>query len=173
MLAGRKAERSREKIGVLFVCLGNICRSPAAEGTFRHFVGTENQAHRFDIDSAGTSAFHIGEPANANSQRAARKHGIALESRARQFQAEDFDRFDYILAMDAANYRDILNTARSAADREVVSLFRKFDPEISGSEIPDVPDPYYGGAAGFDRVQDIMNRTVRNLFDHITREYAR
>lgn len=161
---------ANEPIGVLFVCLGNICRSPAAEGTFRHLIAAERLEHRFRVDSAGTSAFHIGEGANPNSQRAAKKYGIRLESRARQFVPADFAAFDYILAMDGQNYRDILAQAASPADRERVSLFRTFDPAADSGSSPDVPDPYYGGAAGFDKVQDIMNRTTRGLLDHILRE---
>ena len=162
---------SKETIGVLFVCLGNICRSPAAEGTFRHLVAERGLKERFRIDSAGTSAYHIGEPANSSSQRAARKHGIRLDSRARQFIPPDFAEFDYILAMDSSNYQNILSQARLDQDRQRLHLFRSFDPEVADrGGAPDVPDPYYGGAEGFENVQNIMNRTVVGLLDHIAGE---
>ncbi len=155
-----------EKIRVLFVCLGNICRSPAAEGTFRHLVEEQGLADRFEIDSAGTGAYHTGEPPNANSRRAASRRGIQLGGRARQFKSRDFEKFEYIFTMDASNHRDVLALARSDAQREQVRMFRQFDPNAAGAKtVPDVPDPYYGGEAGFDNVQDIMLATSRDLLE--------
>lgn len=179
---------SNDSIGVLFVCLGNICRSPAAEGTFAHVVAERSLVDRFRIDSCGTSAYHIGEAANSTSRATARRHGIELKSRARQFTSQDFDRFDYIFAMDGANFSEIASLARGADDLQRVFKFRAFDPDFAGvlavgadpaaspdagrgsgraggKQPPDVPDPYYGGPDGFEEVQQIMLRTSSHLLD--------
>lgn len=181
---------SGESIGILFVCLGNICRSPAAEGSFAQTVVDRSLAHRFLVDSCGTSAYHIGEPANSTSRATARRHGIELTSRARQFATEDFDRFAYIFAMDGSNYSDVCARARTAEDIERVWKFRSFDPQYAdamgahdGNDVvsdnnkrnvkaPDVPDPYYGGPEGFEEVQQIMLRTSRNLLDWLVRKHG-
>ncbi|MCB1308876.1 MAG: low molecular weight phosphotyrosine protein phosphatase [Leptospiraceae bacterium] len=152
-------------IGVLFVCLGNICRSPAAEGTFRHLVSAAGLEKYFHIDSCGTSAYHIGEPANANSRRVAKKRGFDLHSRARQFHRADFQKFDYILAMDRSNYADLMRLAESGPDKERVHMYRKFDPEVHTED--SVPDPYYGGPEGFEEVQDIVLRTGENFLTYL------
>ena len=155
-----------QKIAVLFVCLGNICRSPAAEGTFRHLVKQAGLEHAFHIDSCGTSAYHIGEPANARSRRTAARHGITLTSRARQLQLSDFQTFDHILAMDRSNLQDIQRMA-PADPHATITLFRTFDPEAKSDRVPDVPDPYYGGDDGFEEVQQIMLRTGASFLRHI------
>ena len=172
---------SQNRIAVLFVCLGNICRSPAAEGTFAHIVNEQSLQRHFRIDSCGTSAYHIGEPANRTSQAVARQHGIHLPSRARQFQRSDFAEFDYIFAMDRSNYSDLEMQVQNDAERERLWLFRAFDPEFSQvirpehgavesaqresilAKAPGVPDPYYGGRDGFEQVQQMMMRTSENL----------
>lgn len=157
-----------EKIKVLFVCLGNICRSPAAEGTFRHLVQEKGLSSEFVIDSAGTGAYHIGESPNSNMQKAAARHGITLDHKARQFQVEDFDRFDWIYPMDESNYRDVLSLARNDQDRKKVVKFRTFDPDAKlGGSVPDVPDPYSGGMDGFHHVQKIMMRTGGHLLSQL------
>ncbi|MEQ9366620.1 MAG: low molecular weight protein-tyrosine-phosphatase [Leptospirales bacterium] len=181
---------TENSIGVLFVCLGNICRSPAAEGAFAHAVAARSMRSSFRIDSCGTSAYHIGERANATSRATARRYGIELTSRARQFTIEDFDRFDYIFAMDGSNYSEICALARDAADLERVWKFRAFDPEFRnamavGGRVaspgdakqrnalaPDVPDPYYGGPEGFEEVQRIMLRTSERLLDWLGESHA-
>lgn len=170
---------SAQTIGVLFVCLGNICRSPAAEGTFAHLVGKRGLAARFEIDSCGTSAYHIGEAANQTSRAVARRHGIELTSRARQFVPADFDRFNYIFAMDHSNASAIRGQARGPEDRERIHLFRAFDPLFSDGQQPgskksppDVPDPYYGGEDGFEEVQQIMLRTSENLLDWLVTRHG-
>lgn len=159
------------KVRVLFVCLGNICRSPAAEGTFRHLVDQSGLADRFDIDSAGTAAYHTGEPPNAHSTRVAAGRGISLGGRARQFTRADFKRFDYILAMDRSNYGDMLALAHAPEERERVIMFRKFDPEPAQPE-RDVPDPYYGGLAGFENVQDILLAAGENLLQWLVKKHG-
>lgn len=148
---------------VLFVCLGNICRSPAAEGVFRHLVAQAGLTDRFTIDSAGTGAWHVGEPADARMRAAAERRGIVLTSVARRVMAGDYQRFDYIFAMDATNLEALLARApaRHAAS---IRLFRDFDPDAPGQ---DVPDPYYGDAGGFDEVLDIVTRTGRVLLDRL------
>lgn len=152
-------------VRVCFVCLGNICRSPTAEGVFRHLVEQAELDGHFDIDSAGTAAYHVGEPPDRRSATAARARGIELGGRARQFRAADFERFDYVIAMDRSNHADLLELAPDEQARTKVLLLRAFDPEVS--EASDVPDPYYGGVGGFDLVLDICVRGCRGLLDHV------
>lgn len=151
-------------IRILFVCLGNICRSPAAEGVFKHLAAVAGLADTFDVDSAGTGSWHIGDKADRRMREAARRRGVELTSVARQVTREDFDQFDWILAMDASNLRHLQAMAPAGA-RAQVRLFRDFDPEQPGE---DVPDPYYGEADGFDEVLDIVTRTARALLAEIT-----
>jgi protein-tyrosine phosphatase len=148
---------------ILFVCLGNICRSPAAEAAFRHLVSAEGLEDQFLIDSAGTGAWHIGEPADRRMRDAAEHRGLAVTSLARQVAADDFDRFDLLLAMDYDNLR-ALQARAPAAHAHKIRLFREFDPEGPGE---DVPDPYYGDPDGFDDVLDIVTRTGRALLDDL------
>lgn len=143
-----------------FVCLGNICRSPTAEGVFQHLVNERGVELYFEIDSAGTSAYHIGEPANSKSQRAANQHGVQLHSKARRFAAFDLGYFDLILAMDRENLANIraLDTGKTNDDK--IMLLREFDPEPENKE---VPDPYYGGRQGFENVYNVVERSCKNL----------
>ncbi len=159
------------RIGVLFVCLGNICRSPAAEGTFRYLAAEAGLLQHFEIDSAGTAAYHTGESPNSRSTKTAARRGIQLAGRARQFDRADFTRFDYILAMDRSNYQDILAQARDQAHRDRVMMFRRFDP-VHGAREPDVPDPYYGGPEGFEEVQDIMLASGARLLDWLCERHS-
>lgn len=147
------------KTRVLFVCLGNICRSPAAEGVFRHLVREAGLADAFEIDSAGTGNWHIGELADARMRAVARQRGIDLGSIARQVTVEDFETWDWILAMDATNLRHLRRMA-PASRHPKIRLFRDFDPEVPGA---DVPDPYYGGDEGFAEVLEIVTRTSREF----------
>ena len=154
-------------IGVLFVCLGNICRSPAAEGAFKHLVKEHKLQSRFRIDSCGTANYHTGELPHSTTRAVARRHGIHLDSRARQFHTKDFNNFDYILAMDRSNYQILQGQTSSDKERANLYLFRSFDPDLqAGEEIPDVPDPYYGGLDGFEEVQTIVWRTSKSLLEH-------
>jgi protein-tyrosine phosphatase len=155
---------TREKIiavatRVLFVCLGNICRSPAAEGVFRHLVGEAGLEQAFVIDSAGTGAWHVGEPADRRMQDAARQRGIRLSCIARQVGPSDFEDFDWILAMDGSNLRH-LQRMTHAGHHHKIRKFRDFDPDDPGA---DVPDPYYGDEDGFAEVIEIVTRTARVL----------
>lgn len=157
------------KISVLFVCLGNICRSPAAEGAFTHLVKTLGKKELFHIDSSGTGDYHIGDLPHATTRKIASEHGIDLVHRARQFNPADFERFDFILVMDDSNYANVIAQARTAADREKVFKFRHFDPDVENA--PDVPDPYFGGIDGFKQVQEIVSRTARGFYNHLNEIY--
>lgn len=149
---------------ICFVCLGNICRSPTAEGIFRHLVDERSLNPYFEIDSAGTSAYHIGESANSKSRQIAQQRGITLDSRARKFAHDDLTYFDLILAMDNKNLVDIQQMdAESAHDQKVMRL-REFDPNPGDKE---VPDPYYGGIKGFENVFDVVKRSCENLLDEL------
>jgi protein-tyrosine phosphatase len=152
---------------VLFVCMGNICRSPTAEGVFRHLVRDEGLEGEIEIDSAGTGDWHVGEPPDTRSTEAARRRGIELGGEGRQFSAADFDRFDLILAMDEQNRREILALAPDDAARSKVRLFREFDPASNGAADLDVPDPYFGGDQGFEHVLDLVDSASRGLLDEI------
>ncbi|HUF46645.1 MAG TPA: low molecular weight protein-tyrosine-phosphatase [Vicinamibacterales bacterium] len=149
---------------VLFVCLGNICRSPAAEAVFRHLAADAGWDDRLEIDSAGTGAWHAGEPADRRMRAAARRRGIEVASIARQVAREDFARFDHIFAMDADNL-EALHQLAPREHREKIRLFRDLDPDEPGA---DVPDPYYGGPEGFDEVLDIVTRASRALLDELS-----
>ena len=156
-------------IHVCFVCLGNICRSPTAEGIMKSLVQDANLQKHFVIDSAGTSAFHKGEPADPRSQKAAYERGYDLTSRARGFSRKDVARFDYIVAMDTTNKQRLLSLCSTREQREKISLLRDFDPQSpSGSS---VPDPYYGGEDGFETVLDICERGCKGLLKSIKGRY--
>jgi protein-tyrosine phosphatase len=154
-----------ERVGVLFVCLGNICRSPLAEAVLRSQVEAEGLAHRFDIDSAGTSSYHEGDGPDPRTIRVAQRRGVRIEHVARQIRIHDFDRFHYVLAMDAENLRRIRRLADGAAPDVQVRLLRSFDPEAH--EDAEVPDPWFGGPRGFEEVQDMVERACRGLLEHI------
>ncbi len=151
-------------IQVLFVCLGNICRSPTAEGVFRKLIEQENLTEQIQIDSAGTSAYHLGEPPDPRAQAVARQRGIDLSKlRGRQTTAEDFTRFDYILAMDDDNLEKLLRQCPSG-EEERVHLFLAFAPDAGRS---DVPDPYCSDENGFEIVLDLIEQASRGLLHHI------
>lgn len=164
----RPALRSPAMIRVCFVCLGNICRSPTAEAVFRRFVADAQLADKFKIDSAGTGGYHVGEPADARARNAANRRGYELAGRARQFESQDFEQFDYILAMDQDNLRTLRRLAKSESARQTIRLLRSFD--ATAADGAEVPDPYYGGPQGFNTVIDICERACRGLLDHVARE---
>lgn len=143
---------------VLFVCLGNICRSPTAEGVFRVLVAEAGLAEDFVIDSAGTGDWHVGEAPDRRMQQAAAARGYPLGGTARQVRAADFTRFDHILAMDRSNLRDLVHLA-PGEQLAKIRLLRQYDPAGGG----DVPDPYYGAADGFDEVVTIVERSCAAL----------
>ncbi len=154
---------------ILFVCLGNICRSPSAEAVMREIAAREAPDLGIEVDSAGTAGYHIGEPPDERSQEAARRRGYDIaQLRARILEPEDFERFDLVLAMDEANL-SVLQRRAPVAVRERVRLFLEFAPEAGTVE---VPDPYYGGPAGFEHVLDLVEAAARGLIAHL-RERAR
>jgi protein-tyrosine phosphatase len=145
---------------VLFVCLGNICRSPTAEGVLRHLAAKEAPELALDIDSAGTADYHIGAPPDPRSQHAALKRGIDISGlQARQVAADDFARFDLILAMDAENLRE-LRALQPRNSRAAVRLFLDYARDLG---LRDVPDPYYRDAAAFEEVLDLTTAASRGL----------
>ncbi|MEM6532778.1 MAG: low molecular weight protein-tyrosine-phosphatase [Myxococcota bacterium] len=156
---------SDESIRVCFVCLGNICRSPTAEGVFQRFVASEGLGKTIEIDSAGTGGWHSGELADPRARRAAAARDIRLESRARKFERADFDRFDYIIAMDRSNRKNLERLASDAAQSRKIHLFRSFDETAPPDA--EVPDPYYGGDQGFEEVLDMCERASAGLLKHL------
>jgi protein-tyrosine phosphatase len=156
---------NRKPVHICFVCLGNICRSPTAEGVMRRLVSDLALGDQFEIDSAGTAAYHVGERADKRARQAASRRQTPLESRARQFQSEDFESRDFVLAMDQSNLADLSSLQDAEAFQGHLSLLRDFDPIAhSGSE---VPDPYYGGDTGFEDVLDQCEAACRGLIEHL------
>ena len=153
-----------QEVRVLFVCMGNICRSPTAEGVFKHFVAEAGLAKHILSDSAGTHDYHIGEPPDPRAQEAAVRRGYDLGSlRGRQVSPRDFSDFDYVLAMDETNRRE-LERLCPPRDAHKLKLFMSFagDPVLR-----EVPDPYYGGTQGFDQVLDMVELAARGLLKHL------
>ncbi len=155
-----QGERTRS-CRVLFVCLGNICRSPTAEGVMRALVRDAGLEDRIELDSAGTGAWHIDQPPDPRATAAARDRGITLEGAARQIERDDFAEFDLVVAMDASNVADLRRIAPDDAARAKIRLLREFDPPADGAL--DVPDPYHGGARGFDDVFDLVQAACAAL----------
>jgi protein-tyrosine phosphatase len=149
-----------KEIGILFICMGNICRSPTAEAVFRDIVRREGQGLKLRIDSAGTHAYHVGEPPDSRAIQAAHRRGVAMaDLRARVVTREDFLHFDLLLAMDSDNATHLLRLA-PAGQRDRVRLFLDYAPQAG---VTDVPDPYYGGEAGFEQVLDLVEEAARGL----------
>ena len=157
---------SDEPISVLFVCMGNICRSPTAEGVFRRLVAEAGLVDKIEVDSAGTHAYHVGEPPDRRSQAAAASRGYDLSPlRARRVDATDFERFDLILAMDGDNLERL--EASAGPDRRArLGLFLEYGSAGAG----EVPDPYYGGASGFERVLDLIEDASRGLLQSLRQQ---
>ena len=157
------------KIRVLFCCMGNICRSPMAHGYFEHLVREAGLGERIEVDSAGTHAYHIGEPPDPRAQQTAQRRGVDLSTqRARKALREDFTEFDYVLAMDRDNYT-ILADLCPTGEEHRLHLFLEFAPQLSERE---VPDPYYGGTAGFERVFDMVEAAAQGLLEDIRRRHG-
>jgi protein-tyrosine phosphatase len=153
---------------VLFVCLGNICRSPSAEAVFNAMIEKQELQSEIQCDSAGTAAYHAGDQADYRMRQFAQKRGYHLTSISRQVDPKlDFDRFDYIIGMDRQNVRDLNAIARNESDRKKISLMTDY---CSGKKYDSVPDPYYGGAAGFELVLDILEDACDGLIGKLQEE---
>jgi protein-tyrosine phosphatase len=158
-----------ETVKVLFVCMGNICRSPTAQGVFSRLVAETGLSDAIQADSAGTHAYHVGEPPDSRASAAALRRGVDLsEQRARRVGAGDFELFDYVLAMDSSNYEALAEVCLPEY-RDKLHLFLDFAPELAGR---DVPDPYYGGATGFERVLDLIEAAASGLLADIRRRHG-
>ena len=158
--------RESPAVRVLFICMGNICRSPTAEAVFREVVRREARGFDVHVDSAGTHAYHVGEPPDSRAIVAARRRGIGMESlRARVVNREDFLRFDYLLAMDRQNLEHLQRLA-PAGHQARIQLFLDYAPEAGLAE---VPDPYYGGETGFEQVLDLVEAASRGLLSTLRR----
>jgi protein-tyrosine phosphatase len=152
-------------VKLLFVCMGNICRSPTAEGVMRHLLREEGLEDEIQIDSAGTGGWHAGNPPDRRATAAARARGISLEGAARQVRPSDFEDYDLLLAADRENLADLRAVAPDDEARAKVRLLRSFDPAAHGDL--DVPDPYYGGPDGFEKVLDLVEAACRGLLDEV------
>jgi protein-tyrosine phosphatase len=148
---------------VLFVCLGNICRSPIAEGIFRHLADASGVGDQIHVDSAGTASYHIGEFPDKRARQVCEERGIKLTHRARAFTRDDFDQYDYILAMDKQNLHNIEKLKPGQTDAKVM-LIRDFDQQHKGAE---VPDPYYGEKDGFVEIFDMLEHACGNLLEEV------
>lgn len=156
-----------EPVRLLFVCLGNICRSPTAEGVMRSLIDREGLADEIETDSAGTGAWHVGSAPDARASAAALSRGVTLGGTARQVVAGDFEEFDLILAMDGANLRDLQLLAHGEEQEAKVRLLREFDPAAAELVEIDVPDPYYGTPGGFDEVFEMVLAACEGLLAEI------
>jgi len=158
-----------KKVKVLFVCLGNICRSPLGAAILKKKVNERGLASRVEVDSCGTSNYHIGDNADPRTIASASKHGVPMDHCARQLTTEDLDRFDFIFAMDKSNYHNILRLANGNDVTGKVKLMREFDPVRDGDE---VPDPYHGGEKDFQEVFDILNRSTDRFLGFLKEEFG-
>lgn len=155
-----------KKIGVLFVCLGNICRSPLGEGIFRYLVNEAGLSECFIIDSAGTSGYNVGDKPDPQARRVARSHGVFIDDiKARKLERDDLEKWDYIIAMDNSNFKNIERLGKVLGR---LYLMREFDLEGCG----DVPDPWCMGDSAFHEVYDMIERSCINLLETIKREYS-
>jgi len=156
-------------VRVLFVCMGNICRSPLAEGAFQRMLEGAGLTGKVYVDSAGTHSYHIGAPPDVRSQTTAQRRGVDLRGlRARRVTIADFAEFDYILAMDRDNLKNLLALCQDAELQRRIRLFLDFAPDLPEEE---VPDPYYGGPTGFERVMDLVEAAAQGLLIHIREQH--
>jgi len=154
---------------VLLVCLGNICRSPTAEGVVRTIAAREFPGLDVELDSAGTGTWHLGDPPDARATETARRRGITLDGAARQVRRDDFEHYDLLLAADRENLAHLRAIAPNEESRSKVRLLREFDPDPDATGDLDVPDPYYGGARGFETVLDQVEAACRGLLAELRR----
>ena len=154
---------------VCFVCLGNICRSPIGEGVLRHLLEKAGLEGAVEVDSAGTAGYHSGDPPDARARAAGRRFGVEVGGCARQFKHSDFERFDYVLAMDRTNFEDLTELTLDPSARQKLFLLRSFDP--ASPDGASVPDPYYGGDEDFDDVVRICLAACTPLLQRLRREH--
>ncbi len=152
-------------VRVCFVCLGNICRSPTAEAAMRRLIEEAKLATKIEIDSAGTGAWHVGEPPDHRARATGKRRGLDVRGRARKVVLEDFEHFDYLIAMDRSNRSDLHHLAPNDVAKRKIELLRNYDAESPRDA--EVPDPYYGGDDGFERVIDICEAACRGLLVHV------
>lgn len=150
-----------DKLRICFVCLGNIVRSPLAQHLFMHSAWQAGASQRYEADSAAIGDWHIGEPPDERMRLVAAGHGLSYDGRARQFRRDDFERFDWVIAMDRENAGHLRRLAATPMQRAKIHLLREFDPQ--GGPGAEVPDPYYGGMDGFENVYRVIERSVSGL----------
>ena len=155
---------TKKKIKVLFVCLGNICRSPLAEAIFNHKIQQDGIHVHFEADSCGTGNYHIGSPPDPRTLANARKNGIPINHICRQLTAADLEYYDYVLAMDRSNLNNIRRLPGAEKYADKIALLRDFDPAAKGLE---VPDPYFGGDDGFQEVYEILDRSMQHFIEFV------
>ena len=151
---------------LLFVCLGNICRSPAAEGVFLHLIEQQGLSEHFVVDSAGTGSWHVGNRADARMRAAADRRGIHLPSRARQIDVDDLSQFDLVITMDSDNLANVRSLAKEAGAGATAEI-RPMLSYAKTTNLRDVPDPYYGGESGFEQVLDLLEDACEGLLDDL------
>tara|TARA_Y100000589_G_scaffold278054_1_gene273375 strand:+ start:1479 stop:1952 length:474 start_codon:yes stop_codon:yes gene_type:complete len=155
-----------EKISVLFVCLGNICRSPAAEAIFLNLINDKGIRNQFIVDSAGTGSWHVGKKADSRMRFAAKRRNINITSNARQIEEDDFRKFNYILVMDNSNFNNVLNLKNRVSGSDFAKILKIQNFAVDFKE-KEVPDPYFGGESGFDHVLDILEDSVSCFLKNI------
>jgi protein-tyrosine phosphatase len=151
-------------VKILFVCLGNICRSPLAEGIFQQMIDENGLTNKYQCDSCGTSTYHIGQQSDPRTVANAKQNDVFLDHKAREFNIFDFEEFDYIIPMDLSNMIHIRDYGESENRKAIIHLMREYDPINPGT---DVPDPYFGGEKGFQSVFDILKRSCRSFLRHL------
>ncbi|MEQ9426068.1 MAG: low molecular weight protein-tyrosine-phosphatase [Cyclobacteriaceae bacterium] len=154
-------------VRVVFVCLGNICRSPMADAVFKKMVVEAGLTSQIEVDSAGTAAYHVGSNPDMRTIECVQKHGIPIHHKARQFKIQDFELFDYIMVMDDENLGNVLKLG--GTEGENVFKMQAFDDEKSND---DVPDPYYGGTDGFDHIYGLLNESCQNLLRYLVEKHS-
>lgn len=156
------------KVKILFVCLGNICRSPLAEAIFRHKIREKNLQDRVEVDSCGTANYHVGHTPDPRTIRNALKNGVTIDHFGRQLSGQDLDAYDFILAMDRSNHANILRLENAKHHTHKIKLMRSFDLNPAGEE---VPDPYYGDEPDFQHVFDVLSHSIDSFIGFLEKEY--